>query len=115
MGPRPSLSTSACACAVPDARAVAADRQAAEAGAALLSALADPTRLAIVRLLARHERLCVCHITEAFPVAQPTISHHLRILREAGIVDVLRRGHWAYYGLRRDALKRTVADLLALL
>jgi len=66
-------------------------------------------------LLSRHDRLCVCHINEAFPVEQSTISHHLRLLREAGLVDVARRGQWAYYGLRRDTLKRVAQDLVNLL
>lgn len=91
------------------------DLAAADAGGVLLGALGDPIRLGIVQLLSRHDRLCVCDIAEAFPVEQPTISHHLRVLREAELVDVVRQGHWAYYGLRRDALKRAVAQLVGLL
>ena len=79
-----------------------------------LAALADPTRLRIVNLLARHEALCVCEIEAAFDLGQPTISHHLRILRDAGLVNVDRRGTWAYYSLVRPALKEVVEDLLAL-
>lgn len=80
----------------------------------VLEALADPTRLRIVQLLARHDSLCVCEIESAFDLGQPTISHHLRILRDAGIVTVERRGTWAYYALARPALKALVSDLLAL-
>lgn len=81
----------------------------------VLAALADPIRLGIVELLSKHDRLCVCHLNEAFPVEQPTISHHLRLLREVELVDVVRRGQWAYYGLRRDVLKRAAQDLVNLL
>ena len=79
--------------------------------AAVLAALGDQTRLKMVQLLAGHEALCVCELQQAFDLGQPTISHHLRILREAGIVDVDRRGTWAYYSLRRDALRRMMRDL----
>ena len=69
-----------------------------------LKALADPTRIGIVNCLARSPEACVCNLTEAFGLSQPTISHHLRILREAGVVDVERRGTWAYYRLNRAAV-----------
>ena len=73
----------------------------------LLKALADPTRLRILSLLSRHEgELCVFEIVESFPLEQPTISHHLRILRDAGLVDCRKKSLWAYYYVRRDALKR---------
>ncbi|MBM3470004.1 MAG: helix-turn-helix transcriptional regulator [Armatimonadetes bacterium] len=91
------------------------DRAAVDAGAALLAALGDPVRLGIVELLARHDRMCVCDIAEAFPVGQPTISHHLRLLREAGLADVVRRGNWAFYGLRREVLKQVAHQILNLL
>ncbi|OFX15643.1 MAG: hypothetical protein A2V59_00190 [Armatimonadetes bacterium RBG_19FT_COMBO_69_19] len=76
-----------------------------------LGALGDETRLKMVKLLAAHEALCVCELQQAFDLGQPTVSHHLKILREAGLVDVARRGTWAYYALRRDALKRVLQDL----
>jgi ArsR family transcriptional regulator len=88
------------------------DQQAVAATSALLEALGDPIRLGIVELLSRHGRLCVCDIVTAFDVAQPTVSHHLRVLREAGLVDVVRRGQWAHYGLRRETVKRIVQDLV---
>jgi len=59
--------------------------------------------------------MCVCDIAEAFPVGQPTISHHLRLLREAGLVDCVREGHWAYYWVRRETLKRAVQEMLRFL
>ena len=69
-----------------------------EALAERLKALADPTRLRMLALLAEHaESLCVCEITPLFELHQPTISHHLRLLREAGLADCERRGTWAYY------------------
>ena len=61
-------------------------------------ALGDPTRLEIFRLIAaQSEALCVCDLVSQFEVTQPTISHHLKVLREAGLVTVSRRGTWAYY------------------
>ncbi|HEX5940486.1 MAG TPA: metalloregulator ArsR/SmtB family transcription factor, partial [Dehalococcoidia bacterium] len=72
---------------------------------ALLKALADETRLSIVRMLAEHdEPLCVCHIVDAFELSQPTISHHLKLLREAGLISGEKRGLWAYYSLDRSRL-----------
>ncbi len=75
--------------------------------ARLLKALADPTRLRILSLLSRHEgEVCVFEIVESFTLEQPSISHHLRILRDAGLVDCRKKGLWAYYYVRRDALSR---------
>ena len=76
--------------------------------------MADPTRLRITHLLAQHDALCVCEIESAFDLGQPTISHHLKILRDAGAVTVERKGTWAYYSLARPALKRLVTELFAL-
>ncbi|MGH7318283.1 MAG: ArsR/SmtB family transcription factor [Candidatus Rokuibacteriota bacterium] len=80
----------------------------------VLSALADPTRLRILHLLSRHDSLCVCEIEAAFDLGQPTVSHHLKIMRQAGIVTAERRGTWAYYALARPALKSLAGDLQAL-
>lgn len=77
--------------------------------ARLLKALADPTRLRILSLLSRYEgEVCVFEIVESFTLEQPTISHHLRILRDAGLVDCRKKGLWAYYYVRRDALNRAL-------
>jgi ArsR family transcriptional regulator len=62
-------------------------------------ALADPTRVAIVNRLAAADEVCVCDLTDAFELSQPTVSHHLKVLREAGLVESSRRGTWAYYRL----------------
>jgi ArsR family transcriptional regulator, arsenate/arsenite/antimonite-responsive transcriptional repressor len=78
--------------------------EAAERLAATFKALADPTRVAIVNRLSGADAVCVCDLTGAFDLSQPTISHHLRILRAAGLVEFERRGTWAYYRLVPDAI-----------
>jgi len=87
----------------------------AEIQARLLRALADPTRLRILSLLGRHEgEICVRDMVECFSLEQPTISHHLRFLREVGLVDSHNYGNWFYYYLRRDVLiqaRRYIASL----
>jgi ArsR family transcriptional regulator len=72
--------------------------------AACFKALADPTRVAIVNCLSAADEVCVCNLTETFDLSQPTISHHLKILREAGLVESTRRGTWAYYRLVPEAI-----------
>lgn len=84
------------------------------ARAAVLNALGDQYRLKMIRLLAQHESLCVCEIQQAFEISQPTVSHHLKVLRDAGLVDVHRRGTWAYYSLRRGAIRDLLRELEAL-
>ncbi len=70
-----------------------------EALAAKFKALADPARVAIVNRLAAADEVCVCDLNAALDLAQPTVSHHLRVLREAGLVESSRRGTWAFYRL----------------
>ena len=72
----------------------------------LLAALADPARLAIVRQLAADSETCACDLTDSCDVAQPTVSHHLRVLREAGIVTSERRGQNIFYRLDPNAARR---------
>jgi ArsR family transcriptional regulator, arsenate/arsenite/antimonite-responsive transcriptional repressor len=72
----------------------------------LLAALADPTRLAIVRQLARQAETCACDFTDCCDVGQPTVSHHLRVLREAGVVTSERRGQWIFYRLAPEVADR---------
>ncbi len=75
--------------------------------AALFKALADPHRLTILASLARaDDEICVCDFTDGLPLNQPTVSHHLRILREAELVTCERRGTWVYYRLADDARNR---------
>jgi ArsR family transcriptional regulator len=86
----------------------------ARATAALFRALADPHRVKIVNLLATSpDPVCVCEFTGPLGLSQPTVSHHLKKLVTAGLLDREQRGTWAYYSLNRDALGRlaTVADL----
>lgn len=80
-----------------------------------LKALGDPTRLEIVRLLAAQPgATCVCDVVSHFDLAQPTISHHLRILEESGLVAGERRGIWSYYALAPGALAALAGVLGAL-
>ncbi|MBI2919687.1 MAG: winged helix-turn-helix transcriptional regulator [Planctomycetes bacterium] len=76
------------------------------------TALADSTRMEIVCLLAASGApLCACAIADHFRLAQPTMSHHLRVLREAGLLESERRGVWIFYGLRRASLGEMLEDL----
>lgn len=72
----------------------------------LLAAAADPTRLAILRQLALAGPVCACEIAAGYAVTQPTVSHHLRVLREAGWVVGERRGTWIWYAIRPEAMGR---------
>ncbi|HET7138501.1 MAG TPA: metalloregulator ArsR/SmtB family transcription factor [Gaiellaceae bacterium] len=81
------------------------DSEDAERLATQFRALADPTRVGIVNRLAAAAEVCVCDLTAAFDLSQPTISHHLRILREAGLVEVTKRGTWSYYRLLPEAVE----------
>ena len=90
---------------------LAADQ--AERIAPLLKSIADPVRLRLLSLVAAHEggEACVCDLNDAFDLSQPTISHHLKVLHEAGLLDRSKRGVWVYYRVRSEAL----ADLGTLL
>ena len=82
------------------------ERRQAERMASVAKALGDPIRLQLVDVLRKHAgKVCVCELTPLFDVGQPTVSHHLKVLREAGIVDSERRGLWAYYYVRPEALE----------
>ncbi len=72
----------------------------------MLKALADPVRLRLMSLVASNPggEACVCDLNEAFDLSQPTISHHLKVLHDAGLVDRYKRGVWAYYRIRPQAL-----------
>ena len=78
----------------------------AEQVAPLLKALADPVRLRLMSLVASHEgsEACVCDLTDAFDLSQPTISHHLKVLHDAGLLDREKRGVWVYYRVQTEAL-----------
>ncbi len=81
------------------------DRARAARLAMIAKALGDPIRLQLVNVLRTHAgKVCVCELTPLFDVGQPTVSHHLKVLRQAGLVDSERRGLWAYYYVLPDAL-----------
>src|SRR5215208_8082465 len=76
--------------------------------------LAHPIRIQILTMLARSDgQVCVCDLEAALPVKQPTVSHHLKLLRDAGLIDCDRRGLWAYYFVNRQALAALRARIMA--
>ncbi|MDQ3122567.1 MAG: metalloregulator ArsR/SmtB family transcription factor [Actinomycetota bacterium] len=84
----------------------------AEATAALFKALGDPARVRIVNLLAcNSESVCVCELTPALGLSQPTVSHHLKKLVQAGLLQREQRGVWAFYTLDREGLERAASVL----
>jgi len=97
----------------PPAKVDAVDRS---VDAGLFKALGDPHRLTMLATLARaDDEVCVCDFTSALPLNQPTVSHHLKILRDVGLVTCERRGTWVYYRLAGDAKARIDATLHALI
>ena len=101
------------ACCVPLAAATISDAQ-AEATAGIFRALADPHRVKIVNLLATAgEPVCACDLIEPVGLSQPTVSHHLKKLTDAGLLDREQRGRWAYFSLNPGAL-RTLAAVVDL-
>src|SRR5438445_13632872 len=106
-----SLELIAC-CRPLDAPALADEE--AEATAGLFRALADPARIKIVNTLATSaEPVCACEFEPALGLSQPTVSHHLKKLTDAGLLEREQRGKWAYFSLKRDAAEKlaAVADL----
>lgn len=80
--------------------------------AQVAKALGDPVRLQLVDVLRKHAgKVCVCELVPLFDLSQPTVSHHLKVLRDAGIVGSERQGLWAYYFVIPDALKELSAWL----
>jgi ArsR family transcriptional regulator, arsenate/arsenite/antimonite-responsive transcriptional repressor len=108
----PEAGTSACS---PPLTGQPLGESAAAGLAQIFRALGDPVRLRLVSLIGAHQggEVCVCDLTSAFSLTQPTISHHLKVLREAGIIDSERRGTWVYYRLVPAALERMGALLSA--
>jgi ArsR family transcriptional regulator len=98
------------ACCSPLSREPLSPEQ-AEQVAPLLKALADPVRLRLLSLVASHEggEACVCDLNDAFDLSQPTISHHLKVLHDAGLLDRSKRGVWVYYRARPQALASVAA------
>jgi ArsR family transcriptional regulator, arsenate/arsenite/antimonite-responsive transcriptional repressor len=88
------------------------ERRQAEQMATVAKALADPVRLQLVDVLRKHAgKVCVCELVPLFDLSQPTVSHHLKVLREAGLVGSERHGLWAYYYLNHDTLEELSAWL----
>lgn len=85
----------------------------AEATATLFRALADPARVRLVNILAACGQVCVCELTEPLGLSQPTVSHHLKKLTDAGLLEREQRGRWAYFSIKEDAMARLagLADL----
>jgi ArsR family transcriptional regulator len=102
------------ACCTPMTREPMSAEQAADV-AGLLKAMADPVRLQLLSLVASHQggEACVCDLTEAFDLSQPTISHHLKVLHQAGLLERSKRGVWVYYKVHDevlDALGKLIAS-----
>jgi len=100
-------------CAQPTLIGEPIDEASAAGLAQVFKALGDPVRLRLISLIGAREggEVCVCDLTSAFDLTQPTISHHLRVLREAGLIDSERRGTWVYYRLMPATLERMAALL----
>jgi ArsR family transcriptional regulator, arsenate/arsenite/antimonite-responsive transcriptional repressor len=81
-------------------------KRATDSDVLLLQAAADPTRLSILRQLSATGAICACNFTDCCGVGQPTVSHHLRVLRTAGWVSSERQGIWIYYSIRPEAVAR---------
>ncbi|WP_182908802.1 helix-turn-helix transcriptional regulator [Microbispora sp. H13382] len=98
------------ACCAPLACEPLSESEAAEL-APLFKAIADPVRLRLLSLIACHEggETCVCDLTAAFDLTPPTISHHLKVLKQAGLIDSERRGTWVYYWINPAVLARMSA------
>jgi ArsR family transcriptional regulator len=88
------------------------ERKRAEHMASVAKALGDPVRLQLVDVLRKHAgKVCVCELVPLFDLSQPTVSHHLKVLRDAGIVGSERQGLWAYYYVIPETLKELSAWL----
>ncbi|GAA1329945.1 metalloregulator ArsR/SmtB family transcription factor [Streptomyces sanglieri] len=89
------------------------DEEAAAGLAKVFKALGDPVRLRLLSMIASRDggEICVCDLTPAFDLSQPTISHHLKLLKQAGLIDSERRGTWVYYRLLPETTDRLAAVL----
>ena len=114
LGLLPLAPADAAECSIPLVRELLGET-AATGLAQVFKALGDPIRLRLLSLIGAHQggEVCVCDLTTDFDLTQPTISHHLKVLREAGIITCARRGTWVYYRLVPAALERVGALLTA--
>jgi ArsR family transcriptional regulator len=102
MSKQPGVIDQVACCAPLGIEPMSADQ--ADRIAGLMKALSDPIRLRLMSLIAAADEICVCDLNAPFDVSQPTISHHLKVLRSEGLVGCERRGTWVYYWAERDAL-----------
>jgi ArsR family transcriptional regulator len=108
-----TMELSPVACCAPLGASLLSDEE-AEATADLFRAIADPARVRVLNVLATSEKpVCVCNLIEPLGLSQPTVSHHLKKLVDAGLLEREQRGKWAYFSIRPDAAERLagVADL----
>ncbi|MFE9956080.1 ArsR/SmtB family transcription factor [Micromonospora sp. NPDC005299] len=106
----PVVDLNAVACCSPIAVRPMDPEQAAVV-APMFKALGDPVRLRLMSMIASVPEMCVCDLTPAFDLSGPTISHHLKVLREAGLVDSERRGTWVWYRVKPEAFRQLGALL----
>lgn len=90
------------------------DAEALGQTAAVFKALSDPTRIRILKSISHMGQLCECNIVPAFGLSQPTISYHLKVLREAGLIASRRRGQWVWHQVNRRALLKAMRSLTEL-
>jgi len=98
-------------CATPDRHYHPNEADGSREAAAVFRALADETRLRILKAIAYMGELCECNIVPVFGLSQPTVNYHLKLLREAGLVQSQRRGQWVYHSVNQKALLGAVRDL----
>ena len=97
-------------CCSPEAVTTLSENDAVELSG-ILKALADPARLRILNLMTAAGEVCACDLEAPLGLSQPTVSHHLKVLREAGIVEREKRGRWAYFSAREDAMAAVASAL----
>jgi ArsR family transcriptional regulator len=106
-----TLPTSTACCEVEAQHVHFDEEDGLDEAAATFKALSDPTRLRILKAISAMNELCECNIVPSFGLSQPTISYHLKILREAGLVRSERRGQWVYHSVNNKALLGAMRDL----
>lgn len=102
---------SAPCCDIPDRHFHPDDGDGSREAAAVFRALADETRLRILKAISHMSELCECNIVPVFGLSQPTVNYHLKVLREAGLVDSERRGQWVYHRVNSKAILGAVREL----
>jgi ArsR family transcriptional regulator len=98
-------------CEIPERHFHFEDGGTSARAAGVFRALADETRLRILKAMSQMEELCECNIVPALGLSQPTVNYHLKVLREAGLVQSERRGQWVYHTVNRKAVLRVVREL----